>query len=152
MFDAAKVRKIAETTKFFWHSLIFDINSAEEIAGDNVEGGGFWVGSMCGMITDATDEAAALHYDVDMGGHEELDASAEGVDVDFLVLGDDSFAQIHADAAAESVESGTVECLAAIDVLVAAVMYRTADALAVLADGQWTLEPLVRVTTVAIDN
>ena len=33
------------------------------------------------MIADATDEAAAFHHDVDVGGHEELDAAAEGVDV-----------------------------------------------------------------------
>jgi len=43
---------------------------------------------MCGMITDTTDETATLHYDVDMGGYEEFDAAAEGVDVDLFVLGD----------------------------------------------------------------
>ena len=102
---------------------ILDIHAAEEIVGNDVEGLGFRVGSVHGMVADAADEAAAFYYDIDMGGYEELDAAAEGVDVDFLVLGDDSFAQIHADAAAEGIETGTVERLAAIHVLVAAIMY-----------------------------
>ena len=101
---------------------VLDIHATEEIAGDDVEGGGFRVGVACGMVADAADEAAALHYDVDMSGHEEFDAAAEGVDVYFLVLCDDSFAQIHADAAAESIKTGTVERLAAIDVFVAAIV------------------------------
>ena len=67
---------------------------------------------MCGMIADAADEAAALYHDVDMGGHNEFDAAAEGVDVDFLVLSNHSLAQIHADATAEGIEAGTVERLA----------------------------------------
>ena len=138
--------------KFCDEWLILDIHAAEEIAGDDVEGRGFRVGGMCGMIADAADEAAALYYDIDVGGYEELDAAAEGVDVYFLVLVDDSLAQVHADAAAESVETGTVESLTMIDVLIATIVYRTADALAVLADGQWALQPLVWVTTVAIDN
>ena len=117
-----------------------------------MEGGSFRVGGMCGMIADATDEAAAFHHDVDVGGHEELDAAAEGVDVNLLVLGDDGLAQVHADAAAEGIETGTVERLAAIDVLVTAIVNRTADALAVLADGQRTPEPLVWVATVAVNN
>ena len=112
------------TSGRFWDEWsILDVYAAEEIAGDDVEGGGFRVGGMCGMIADAADEAAALYYDIDVGGHEELDAAAEGVDVNLLVLVDDGFAQVHADAATESVKAGTVECLAAIDVLVAAIMY-----------------------------
>ena len=87
-----------------------------------------------------------------MGGHEELNATAEGVDVDFLVLSDNGLAQIHADAAAEGIETGTMEGLAAINILVAAVVHRAADALAVLADGQRAPEPLVRVATIAVDD
>ena len=87
-----------------------------------------------------------------IGRHKMLDAAAEGVDVYLLVLGDDSLAQVHADAAAEGVESGTVEGLATIDVLVAAVVHTTADALTVLAEGQRTLEPLVWVATVTVNN
>ena len=132
--------------------LILDIHAAEEIVGNDVEGVGFRIGGMCGMITDTADEAAALNYDVDMGGHEKLDAAAEGVDVNFLVLGNHGLAQIQSDTTAEGVESCTMEGLAAIDLFVAAVVYRAADALAVLADGQGALEPLVRVATVAVDN
>ena len=53
-----------------------------------MEGGGFRVGVVCGMVADATDEAATPHDDVDMGRYEELDAAAEGVDVYLLVLAD----------------------------------------------------------------
>ena len=131
---------------------ILDIHAAEEIAGDDVEGGGFRVGVACGMVADAADEAVAIHFDVDMGGHEELNATAEGVDVDFLVLGDDGLAQVHADAAAEGIKSGTVKRLTAIDILVATVMHATADAFAVLADGQRTLQPLVWISAIAVYN
>ena len=131
---------------------ILDVHAADEVAGDDVDGGGFRVGGMCDVITDATYEAAALHYDVDVGGYKELDAAAEGVDVDFFVLSNDGLTQVHADAAAEGIETGTVEGLAAIDVLVAAVVNRAADAFAVFTNGQRALEPLVGVTAVAVDN
>ena len=121
-----------KVTKSF---LILDINAAKEIAGDNVNGGSLRVGIACGMITDTADETTALHFNVDMGGYVELDATTEGVDVNLLVLCDDSLTQIHSDAAAEGVEAGTVELLAAIHVLVTAVMNRAADALAVLSNG-----------------
>ena len=132
--------------------LILDIHTTDEIAGDNVDGWGFRVGGMSAMITNATDEAAAFYYDVDMGWHEEFYASTEGVDVDFLVLGDDCLAQIHADAAAESVDACTVEVFAAIDILITAVVYRATDALAFLANGQRALEPLVWVAPIAVDD
>ena len=114
------------------------------------------------MITYAADEAAALYDDVDMGGYEELDAAAEGVDVNYFVFSNHGLAQVHADAAAEGIESGTVERLTTIDVLVAAVVDRAADSLAVLADGQRALQPkatgrrvsgnLVGVATVAVND
>ena len=116
-------------------SLIFYVNATEEIAGDDVEGGGFGVGSMCGMVADATYETTALYHDVDVGGHNEFDTTAEGMDVYFLVLGNHSLAQVHANATTESIEARTMERLAVIDVLVATIVYRATDALAVLADG-----------------
>ena len=104
-----------------------------------MEGGGFRVGVACGMIADAADKAAAFYDNVDMGGHEEFDAATEGVDVDLLILSNHGLTQIQSDAAAESVEPGTVEGLAAIDVLVATIVNRTADTLAVLTDRQRSL-------------
>ena len=109
-----------KVTKSF---LIFDINTAKEIAGDNVNGGSLRIGIACGMITDTADEAAALHFNVDMGGHEEFDATAEGVDVNLLILSNHSLAQVHTDATAEGIETGTMERLAAIDILVATIVY-----------------------------
>ena len=100
-----------------------------------MNGWSFLVSGMYGMITDTADETSALHLDIDVSGYKQLDAAAERVDVNLLVLRDDSLAQIHSDAAAESVEAGTMERLTAIHVLVAAGVNRAADALAVLTDG-----------------
>ena len=74
------------------------------------------------------------------------------MDFDLLILCNSGISQIHTDAAAESVETGTVERRATIDVLIAAVMYAATDALAVFINRQRTLKPLVRVTTIALDN
>ena len=81
------------------------------------------------MITHTTDEAAAFYLHIDRRGHDEFDATTKGVNVDFLVLRNRCLAQVQPDAAAESVETGTVEGLAAIDVLVTAVVNRATDAL-----------------------
>ena len=132
--------------------LILDIHATKEIAGDNMDGGGFRIGIACGMIADTANEAAALHHDVDVGGYEEFNAATEGVDVYLLILGNHSLAQVHADAAAEGIKSGTVKRLTAIDILVATVMHATADAFAVLADGQRTLQPLVWISAIAVYN
>ena len=100
-----------------------------------MNGWSFLVSGMYGMITDTADETSALHLDIDVSGYKQLDTATERVDVNLLVLRDDSLAQIHSDAAAESVEAGTMERLTAIDVLVTAVVNRAADALAVLSNG-----------------
>ena len=100
-----------------------------------MDGGGFRIGIACGMITDTADKAAAFYDNVDMGGHEEFDATTEGMDVDFLILGNHGLSQIHTDAATEGIKSGTVKRLTAIDILVATVMHATADAFAILANG-----------------
>ena len=138
-----------KVTKSF---LILDIHATKEIAGDNMDGGGFRIGIACGMIADTANEAAALHFDIDVGGYEEFNAATEGVDVYLLILGNHSLAQVHADAAAEGIKSGTVKRLTAIDILVATVMHATADAFAVLADGQRTLQPLVWISAIAVYN
>ena len=138
-----------KVTKSF---LILDIHATKEIAGDNMDGGGFRIGIACGMIADTANEAAALHFDIDVGGYEEVNAATEGVDVYLLILGNHSLAQVHADAAAEGIKSGTVKRLTAIDILVATVMHATADAFAVLADGQRTLQPLVWISAIAVYN
>ena len=128
------------TNGMFWDEwLILDIHATEEIAGNDVDGWGLRGGGMCGMITHTTDEAAAFYLHIDRRGHEEFDSTTKGVNVDFLVLRNRCLAQIQSDAAAESVETGTMKGLAMIDVLVTAVVNRAADALAVLTDGQRAL-------------
>ena len=116
--------------------LILDIYATEEIAGNDVEGRYSAVGFAFGMIADAADEALAFHLNIDRRGNDNLNAAEESVDVNLLVLGDGRFAQVQTDASAESVEPGTVECLAMIDVFVATIVHQAADAPAVLADGQ----------------
>ena len=104
-----------------------------------MDGGSLRVGIACGMIADTADKAAAFYDNVDMGGYVEFDATTEDVDVYLLILGNHGLAQVHTDAAAEGIKSGTMERLTAIDILVATIVYRAADALAVLANGQWAL-------------
>ena len=104
-----------------------------------MEGRGRVVGIVYCVIANAADEAMALHLHIDRCGHQELDTAAEGVDVNLLVLCDDGLAQVHSDASAKSVEPGSVERLAVIDVFVAAIVNRASDALAVLAYGKRAL-------------
>ena len=117
-----------------------------------MESGCIRVGGMCGMIAYAAYEAAAFHYYIDVGRHKEFDAAAEGMDVYLLVLSNHGLAQVHADAAAKGIKTGTVERLTVIDILIAAVFYSTTDALAILADGQGALQPLVGVSAIAVYN
>ena len=104
------------------------------------------------MIAYTSDEAAALDDDVHRLRHYEFYATTEGMDLDFLVLSDGGISQVHTDGATESVETGTVERFAAIDVLITTIVNTAADALSILTDGQRTLQPLVRVAAIAVYN
>ena len=117
-----------------------------------MEGRGCAVDFAFGMIADTADEVLAFHLHIDRRGHENLNAAEESVDVDLLILFNGRFAQVQTDASAESIELGAVEGLAMIDVLVAAIVHRAADALAVLANGQRALQPLVGVATVTVHH
>ena len=66
--------------------LVLDIHTPEKIAGDDVDGWGFWGDGMCSMIADATDEALAFYLYVDRRGYEEFNAAKIGVDVDLLIF------------------------------------------------------------------
>jgi hypothetical protein len=104
------------------------------------------------MIANSANEAATLDYDVHRLRYEEFHAATEGMDLYLLILSDGGISQVHADTAAESVKTGTVEWLATIDILVTAVMYAAADSLAVFTNRQRTLEPLVWVAAITVDN
>ena len=132
--------------------LILDIHATEEIAGDDVEGGGYAVGVAFSMIADSADEALTFHLHIDCRGHDDLNAAAEGMDVNLLILCNGRFAQVQANASAESIKPGTMEGLAMIDVLIAAIVHRATDALAVFTNWEWSLQPLVGVATVAVDD
>ena len=83
------------------------------------------------MVANPTDEAAALDHDVHRWRHDEFYATTESMDFNLLILCNSSISQIHSDASAESVETGTVEHFTTIDVLIAAIVHATTDALAV---------------------
>ena len=106
----------------------------------------------CCMVADTANKAAALYYNVHRLRYKEFYAAAEGVDFDFFVLCNSGISQVHTDTATESVETGTMEWLATIDVLITAVMHTTADALTVFTNRQRTLEPLVWVAAITVDN
>ena len=117
-----------------------------------MEAGGILSSYSCSMIADTADETAALDHDVHRLRHHEFYAATEGVDLDLLILRDGGFAQVHTDTATEGVEAGAVERLATVDIFVASIVHATTDALAVLTNGQRTLQPLVRVATITVDN
>ena len=104
------------------------------------------------MVANTANEAAALDHNVHRLRHKELHATTEGMDLNLLILSNGGISQVHTDAAAESVETGTVEWFATIDVLITAIMYTAADTLAVFTNRQRTLQPLIRVATIAVDN
>ena len=105
---------------------------------------GLWI-SVC-LIPHTTNEASALDHYVHCGRNIKLHAAQEGVDVDLLVLGDDSLAQIHADAAAEGIQPGSLERLSLIHIFVGTEVNRTVDAFSLVTDRQGASKPLVTVT------
>ena len=104
------------------------------------------------LIAHTAYETAALRLDIQRIGHYQFHATHEGVDVYLLILRNDSLAQVQAKPSAESVKSGSVERLTFIYILIAAIVDRTADALAFY--GRWnrSLQPLVRIATITVDN
>ena len=97
------------------------------------------VGGALGLVADTTKETTAFYYDVDRAWHIEFNTPAEGVDVNLFVLGDDGFAQVHADTPAEGIETGTMEWLAMKDILIAAIVYAAYDSFAVFVNGNLAL-------------
>ena len=106
---------------------------------------GVFVQALHRLIVCPTDETAAFHYHIDFRRHKKFHPSQIGVDVYLLVFADDGITKVKTQAAAKSVEFGTVKRLAVIGVLVGAVMHRTADALAVIAKRHRVLQPLAAV-------
>ena len=96
-----------------------------------MEAGDILACDSCSMVADTANEAAALYYDVHRLRYKEFYAAAEGMDLYLLILSNSGISQVHTDTATESVETGTMERLATINVLVAAVVHAAADAFAV---------------------
>ena len=104
------------------------------------------------MVANTANKTATFDNDVNRLRHKEFHTATEGMYLYLLILSIGGISQVHSDTAAESIETGTVERLATIDVLITAIVNATADALTVFTNRQRTLEPLVRVATIAVDN
>ena len=87
------------------------------------------------MIAYTANETATLDYDVHRLRHKEFYAATECMDLDFFILSDGCIAQIHTDTSTASIETGTVERFATIDVLIATIAHTAADALTVFTNG-----------------
>ena len=104
------------------------------------------------MIAYTANETATLDHNTHCLRYKEFDAATEGMNLYFLILRNCSIPQIHADASAESIQMGAVEGLATINILIATIVYAAIDTLTVFTDGQCTLQPLIRVAAVAVDE
>ena len=104
------------------------------------------------MVADTANEATTLDKDVHRLRYKEFYAAEESVDLYLFILCNGCIPQIHSDASEESIEPGAVEWLATIDILITAIAHAAADALSVFTNRQRTLQPLVGVTAIAVDN
>jgi len=132
--------------------LIFHAYPAKEVAGGDMETMGILIGAHRRFVAYTADETAAFHNDIHIRRHQQLHATTKGVDVYLLILCNSGLAQVHTDAATESVEAGAMERLAMKDILVAAVAGRADKPSAFFTDGQRSFQPLVRVVLVTADN
>ena len=97
---------------------MLDAHAAQKVAGGDVNGVGIHIVALYRLVTGATDETVALHNHIDVVGNEQFHATQEGVDVYLLVLADNGLSQVQPQAAAEGIQSGTVESLTLIDILI----------------------------------
>ena len=104
------------------------------------------------MVADTANEVATLDYDVHCLRYNEFYAAEESVDLYLFILCNGCIPQIHTNTSEESIEAGSVEWLATIDVLIATIVHAATDAFAVFTNRQRTLQPLVRVMAITVDN
>ena len=79
------------------------------------------------MVADTANETAALDKDVHRLRYKEFYAAEESVDLYLFILCNGCIPQVHSDASEESIEPGTVEWLATIDILITAIAHAAAD-------------------------
>lgn len=110
---------------------MFDTHTAQKVAGSDMNGVDLFFGACHSLVTDAADEAVAVHDHIDVFGNQQFHPADESVDVDLLVLADDGLAKIQPQTAAKSVKPCPMECFAVIDILITTKSHIAADALAV---------------------
>ena len=131
---------------------MFDAHATQKVAGGDMNPVGSLVGARYRFITNAANETVAVHHHIDIFGYQQFHAAQESVDVNFLVLADDSVAQIQAQTAAKGVKPCSMESLTFIYVLVSAKPHKAADAFAVFTQRQGALQPLRRVLLITVDD
>ena len=104
------------------------------------------------FVAHSSDKAAAFHNNIYSSGQNEHNTTHESVNVDFLVLIEDSLTQIQTDAATKGIKTSSFECLSMIDVFIASKANGTTDALAVFIEWNGALEPLAVVVAETEDD
>ena len=94
------------------------------------------------LVTNATYKAVTLDNHVDIVRDKQFHSTEECVDIYLLVLIDGSISQVQTQTAAEGIQSGTMERLTLIDVLIGTETCCTIDAFAILTLRNGALEPL----------
>ena len=118
---------------------LFYINAAQKVVGNDVQTGNVLTDHARCMVADTANETAALDYDVHRLRHKKFYAATKGMNLYLLIFGNGGISQIHTDTATKSIETGTMEHFATIDVLITAVVNAATDALTIFTNGQWTL-------------
>ena len=147
----------------YQHRHVLYADTAKEIAGYNVQTGNIGLDVAIRLVipvqstptrslSHTTDETAALRNDIHRIRYEQFHATHKRMDVYFLILCDNSFAQIHADASTDGIETGTMKRFTSVDVLVAAKIRSATDAFALIGRRYRTTQPLVMVSAIAVED
>ena len=117
-----------------------------------MKAGGISVDCSSGFIADSTNKAAAVHYHIHCRGDNQLNTAHKGMDVDFLILVNDGFAQIQTDSTTICFKPGTMKWFSVINVFITTKTHRAADSFAVLSERYGTLKPPVSVMPETADD
>lgn len=96
----------------------------------------------CCLIAHSTYKAVALDNHIDSFGNQQLYPTEKRMNVNFLILADDSITQVKTYATTKRIEPCSMESLSFIDVFISTEPHSATNALAFLVHRQGTLEPL----------
>ena len=93
---------------------LFDAYAAKKVASCDVDFAGVLVGAVRCLVANTSYKTVTLDEDIDIVRDIQFNTSNKRMDINLLVLGDDSLAQVQTYATKESIKTGTVERLATI--------------------------------------